>query len=118
MWYQQNLNDRLEEINDEIKSLTFKNIERELKPYIHKNEDLLTKIAKQHLETYTKLNDELAAGKIDMDDYRDGMLKAIPVFGEFFDAGQKIKLAISGVGEEIAKQNAATALQLKQQDQQ
>jgi len=43
------------EINDEIKSLTFKNIERELKPYIHKNEDLLTKIAKQHLVTYKKL---------------------------------------------------------------
>jgi hypothetical protein len=43
------------EINNDIKSLTFKNIEKELKPYIHKNEDLLTHIAKQHLETYKKL---------------------------------------------------------------
>ena len=43
------------EINNDIKSLTFENIEKELKPYIHKNEELLSKIAKQHLATYKKL---------------------------------------------------------------
>ena len=45
------------EINNEIKSLTFENIEKELKPYIHKNEELLSKIAKQHLDTYKKIKD-------------------------------------------------------------
>ena len=43
------------EINNEIKSLTFENIEKELKPYIHKNEELLTRVAKEHLDTYKKL---------------------------------------------------------------
>ena len=43
------------EINNEIKSLTFENIVRELSPYIHKNEDLLNKIYKQYLETYKKI---------------------------------------------------------------
>ena len=43
------------EINNDIKSLTFENIEKELKPYIHKNEELLSKIAKEHLATYKKL---------------------------------------------------------------
>ena len=43
------------EINNEIKSLTFENIEKELKPYIHKNEELLRRIAKEHLDTYKKM---------------------------------------------------------------
>jgi len=43
------------EINNDIKSLTFENIEKELKPYIHKNEELLSRIAKEHLATYKKL---------------------------------------------------------------
>ncbi len=43
------------EINNEIKNLTFENIEIELKPYIHKNEELLKRIAKEHLATYKKL---------------------------------------------------------------
>ena len=43
------------EINNEINSLTFENIEKELKPYIHKNEELLSRIAKEHLKTYKKL---------------------------------------------------------------
>ena len=43
------------EINNDIKSLTFENIEKELTPYIHKNEELLNKIAKEHLDTYKKL---------------------------------------------------------------
>ena len=43
------------EINNDIKSLTFENIEKELKPYIHKNEELLSRIAKDHLATYKKL---------------------------------------------------------------
>ena len=44
------------EINNIVSSLTFKNIEKELENYIHKNEDLLKKIARTHLETYDKLN--------------------------------------------------------------
>jgi hypothetical protein len=43
------------EINNEVHNLTFENIEKELKPYIHKNQELLTRIAKEHLDTYKKL---------------------------------------------------------------
>ena len=40
------------EINNEIKSLTFENIEKELEPYLHKNKELLKRVAKQHLDKY------------------------------------------------------------------
>lgn len=40
------------EINNVIPSLTFKNIKTELKPYIHKNEDILKRVARTHLEVY------------------------------------------------------------------
>jgi len=43
------------EINNDISRLTFKNIKKEITPYIHKNKDLLSKISKEHLNTYTKL---------------------------------------------------------------
>jgi len=43
------------EINNDISRLTFKNIKKEITPYIHKNKELLSKIAKEHLDTYTKL---------------------------------------------------------------
>lgn len=43
------------EINNDISSLTFKNIKKEITPYIHKNKELLSKIEKEHLDTYTKL---------------------------------------------------------------
>ena len=35
--------------------LTFENIQNELKPYIKKNEELLAKVAKQHLDTFNEL---------------------------------------------------------------
>jgi adenylate cyclase class 2 len=44
------------EINNKIASITFKNIKEELKPYLHKNTDLLDTIADQHLELYNKLS--------------------------------------------------------------
>lgn len=44
------------EINNKISSITFKNIQEELKPYLHKNEDLLATVAEQHLEIFNKLN--------------------------------------------------------------
>jgi adenylate cyclase class 2 len=40
------------EINNEIPSLTFNNIQKELKPYIHKNEDILKRVARTHMEIY------------------------------------------------------------------
>jgi adenylate cyclase class 2 len=40
------------EINNVIPSLTFKNIKTELKPYIHKNEDILKRVARTHLDVY------------------------------------------------------------------
>ena len=43
------------EINNDISRLTFQNIKKEITPYIHKNKELLNKIAKEHLDTYTKL---------------------------------------------------------------
>ena len=43
------------EINNDISRLTFKNIKKEITPYIHKNKELLSKISKEHLDTYTKL---------------------------------------------------------------
>ena len=44
-----------QKINNDISSLTFKNIKKEITPYIHKNKELLSKISKEHLDTYTKL---------------------------------------------------------------
>ena len=43
------------EINNDISRLTFQNIKKEITPYIHKNKELLNKISKEHLDTYTKL---------------------------------------------------------------
>ncbi len=43
------------EINNIIPKLTFQNIKNEIKSYIHKNEDILKKSAKQHLDTYLSL---------------------------------------------------------------
>ena len=43
------------EINNDISRLTFKDIKQEITPYIHKNKELLNKIAKEHLDTYNKL---------------------------------------------------------------
>ena len=43
------------QINDDISKLTFGNIQNELKPYIKKNEELLAKVAKQHLDTFNEL---------------------------------------------------------------
>jgi adenylate cyclase class 2 len=42
------------DINDNISSLTFKNIEKELKNYIQKNNDLVKKVKKEHLELIKK----------------------------------------------------------------
>ena len=44
----------LTEINNEIPSITFGNIEEELEKYIHKNKDLLQTTAKSHLEVYKR----------------------------------------------------------------
>lgn len=44
----------LTEINNDISSLTFGNIEEELEKYIHKNADLLKTLAKSHLEVYKR----------------------------------------------------------------
>jgi hypothetical protein len=43
-----------DDINQNISSLTFKNIDKELKPYIKKNQDLLKKIKKSHLDFISK----------------------------------------------------------------
>jgi len=43
-----------EDINNSISSLTFKNIEKELKNYIKKNNDLVKKVKKDHLELINK----------------------------------------------------------------
>lgn len=43
------------QINDEISKLTFANIQNELKPYIKKNDELLAKVAKEHLDTFNEL---------------------------------------------------------------
>lgn len=43
------------EINNVIPSLTFQNIEKEIKPYIHKNEDILQQVAKSHLVVYNTI---------------------------------------------------------------
>ena len=43
-----------DDINKNISSLTFKNIDKELKPYIKKNQDLLKKTKKIHLDLITK----------------------------------------------------------------
>ena len=43
-----------DEINHAISSLTFKNIDKELKNYIVKNNDLLNKVKKDHLELIKK----------------------------------------------------------------
>jgi len=46
------------DINNDIASLTFTNIEEELKPYIKKNQDLLKDVSRQHLEIYKELNNK------------------------------------------------------------
>jgi len=43
------------EIDDNVSSLTFKNIEKELEKYVRKNKDLLHDVARTHLEVYNKL---------------------------------------------------------------
>lgn len=43
------------EINNIVPSLTFKNIEKELENYVHKNEDLLKEVARTHLEVYEQI---------------------------------------------------------------
>ena len=43
------------DINNDIRSLTFANIEKELKTFIHKNEDLLKDISRQHLKVYKNI---------------------------------------------------------------
>ena len=43
------------DINNVIPKLTFGNIKNELKTYIKKNEELLAKVVKQHLDTYKDL---------------------------------------------------------------
>jgi len=43
-----------EDINNSISSLTFKNIEKELKNYIKKNNDLVKKVKKDHIELINK----------------------------------------------------------------
>lgn len=43
------------EINDVIPKLTFQNIKNEIKDYIHKNTDILDKVAQEHLEVYLEL---------------------------------------------------------------
>lgn len=47
------------EINNVIPSITFGNIKDEIGKYIHKNEDLLNTISKQHLELYKKVKDKI-----------------------------------------------------------
>jgi adenylate cyclase class IV len=42
-------------MDNDVASLTFKNIENELKPYIKSNENLLKEVANKHMETYKKL---------------------------------------------------------------
>jgi len=44
------------EINNIVPSLTFQNIVKEIKPYIHKNEDILYSVAKSHIEVYKTLS--------------------------------------------------------------
>jgi len=46
------------DINNDISSLTFANIEAELKPYVKKNQDLLKDVSRQHLEVYKELNNK------------------------------------------------------------
>ena len=46
------------DINNDISSLTFANIETELKPYIKKNQDLLKDVSRQHLEIYKELKNK------------------------------------------------------------
>ena len=43
-----------EDINNLISSLTFKNIDKELKNYVKKNHDLLKKVKKENLELIKK----------------------------------------------------------------
>jgi len=43
------------EINNSVPSLTFKNIEKELEKYVHKNKELLSDVAKSHLEIYNSI---------------------------------------------------------------
>lgn len=43
------------DINNVIPLLTFKNITNELKPYLHKNHDILNQIALSHLKIYKKI---------------------------------------------------------------
>jgi adenylate cyclase class 2 len=43
------------EINNVVPKLTFQNIKNELKDYIHKNADILDKVADQHLDIYLSL---------------------------------------------------------------
>ena len=43
-----------EDINNSVSSLTFKNIDKELKSYIKKNKDLLSSVKKAHLELIKK----------------------------------------------------------------
>jgi adenylate cyclase class 2 len=43
------------EINNIVPSLTFENIENELEKYVHKNKELLSDIARSHLEIYNSI---------------------------------------------------------------
>ena len=43
-----------DDINNNVSSLTFKNIDKELKPYIKKNQDLLKKVKKSNLDLISK----------------------------------------------------------------
>jgi adenylate cyclase class 2 len=43
------------EINNVVPKITFQNIKNELKDYIHKNADILDKVAEQHLDIYLSL---------------------------------------------------------------
>ena len=47
------------DINNDISSLTFKNVETELEKYIHKNKELLKDYANQGLEVYKKVSSKL-----------------------------------------------------------
>jgi hypothetical protein len=44
------------DINNVIPLLTFKNITNELKPYLHKNHDILKQTALSHLKIYKQLH--------------------------------------------------------------
>ena len=46
------------DINNDISSLTFKNIENELEKYVHKNKDLLHNVSKTHMEVYNNLKNK------------------------------------------------------------